>query len=135
MKSSARSRPIRPAADGKDLSTATTIEMRKALMRLDAAVPPDRVFVTDTGRFMMEPWRLVGVRDPGALFPLSHKLRVPSGSACRCHRASFAAPVSRCSTSRAMAGSCWAVLRNSTPPFAHKVDLIVVVCNDSKLRR
>jgi acetolactate synthase-1/2/3 large subunit len=61
-----------PAADGKDLSTATTIDMRKALMRLDAAVPPDRVFVTDTGRFMMEPWRLVGVRDPRLfLYPIS----------------------------------------------------------------
>jgi thiamine pyrophosphate-dependent acetolactate synthase large subunit-like protein len=118
-----------PAADGKDLSTATTIDMRKALMRLDAAVPPDRVFVTDGGRFTMEPWRLVGVRDPRLfLYPINFGsiglgMSVAIG-------ASFAAPGKPVFHVTGDGGFMLGGLAEFNTAVRHKVDLIVVVCND-----
>jgi thiamine pyrophosphate-dependent acetolactate synthase large subunit-like protein len=53
----------RPAkADGRP--RAGTADMRRVLQRLDAAMPADRVFVTDAGRFVLESWATIGVAAP-----------------------------------------------------------------------
>lgn len=43
---------------------AGTVDMRRALQRLDAAMPVDRIFVTDAGRYVLESWVTIGVAAP-----------------------------------------------------------------------
>ncbi|MDQ6522828.1 thiamine pyrophosphate-binding protein [Nocardioides sp. LHD-245] len=51
-------RPV-ASADGPE-----TMDPRTVMRRLDQLLPPDRVVVTDTGRFVYAPWRLLSVRSP-----------------------------------------------------------------------
>lgn len=41
-----------------------TVDFARALVRIDAALPPDRVFVTDGGRFLQECWTRISVSHP-----------------------------------------------------------------------
>lgn len=47
-----------------DRSTGRTVDIRTALRRVDAAVPPDRTVITDSGRFIHSAWPVLGVQDP-----------------------------------------------------------------------
>ncbi|WP_436700594.1 thiamine pyrophosphate-binding protein [Nocardioides sp. BYT-33-1] len=47
------------SADGPD-----TLDPRTVMRWLDRVLPADRVVVTDTGRFVSAPWRLLSVRSP-----------------------------------------------------------------------
>ncbi|WP_281689782.1 thiamine pyrophosphate-binding protein [Pseudonocardia thermophila] len=53
-----------PRAGYTDVSTGETIDVRTAMIALDAAVPADRTLVTDVGRYVLAPWRYVHVEDP-----------------------------------------------------------------------
>lgn len=54
----------RPRDDFRDRSTRTTLDMRTALIALEEMLPPDKVVVTDGGRFMVPAWRYLHVADP-----------------------------------------------------------------------
>jgi len=41
-----------------------TVSVRLALQTLDKVIDPDRILVTDTGRFLIDAWRIVSVQDP-----------------------------------------------------------------------
>jgi acetolactate synthase-1/2/3 large subunit len=43
---------------------AGTVDMRKALQRIDAAMPKDKILATDAGRFVLETWASIGVSAP-----------------------------------------------------------------------
>lgn len=58
-----------PPSDPPDRSTGTTVDVRTALRRLDAALPPGRTLVTDAGRFMYEAWRALRVLEPAHFVP------------------------------------------------------------------
>lgn len=51
---------------------AGTVPITAALKRLDAALPADRVLVTDGGRFMAEAWKHMHVRDPASFVKTTH---------------------------------------------------------------
>ena len=46
-----------------------TLDYSRALDRIDAALPKDRLFVSDAGRFMTEAWCRVGVSEPRNFVP------------------------------------------------------------------
>jgi len=48
----------------KPTNAEGTLEYTRALDRINAALPEDRVFVSDAGRFMTEAWCRIGVSDP-----------------------------------------------------------------------
>ncbi|WGX95748.1 thiamine pyrophosphate-binding protein [Nocardioides sp. L-11A] len=54
----------RPVAGAEDADGADTIDPRTVMRLLDRVLPADRVVVTDTGRFVYAPWRLLSVRSP-----------------------------------------------------------------------
>jgi thiamine pyrophosphate-dependent acetolactate synthase large subunit-like protein len=43
---------------------ATHLDVRSAMMRLDELLPPDRIVVTDVGRFVGAPWSFMHVQNP-----------------------------------------------------------------------
>jgi len=54
----------RPGPPGGPPPRAGAVDLRTALHALDAALPADRVFVTDAGRFVGEAWRWFDVGHP-----------------------------------------------------------------------
>jgi thiamine pyrophosphate-dependent acetolactate synthase large subunit-like protein len=53
-----------PRAGYTDMSTDETIDVRTAMIALDAVVPADRIVVTDVGRYVLAPWQHVHVAEP-----------------------------------------------------------------------
>jgi acetolactate synthase I/II/III large subunit len=47
-----------------DRSTDQSVDIQTALRRVEAAVPPDRTVITDSGRFIFSTWPVIGVEDP-----------------------------------------------------------------------
>jgi thiamine pyrophosphate-dependent acetolactate synthase large subunit-like protein len=54
------------ASDFEDLTTDQTIDMRVVLARLNMAVPANRLFVSDGGRFMSQAFKMIEVEGPNA---------------------------------------------------------------------
>lgn len=52
----------------RDRSTESTIDLRTAMIELDRHLPQDRLLVTDVGRSMFAPWKLLHVRHPHDFF-------------------------------------------------------------------
>jgi acetolactate synthase-1/2/3 large subunit len=53
-----------PGADFADASDDNTVDVRSAMIRLDEMLPPERMVVTDIGRYMIAPWRYLHVDRP-----------------------------------------------------------------------
>jgi thiamine pyrophosphate-dependent acetolactate synthase large subunit-like protein len=53
-----------PLDEFVDRSTADTVDLRTAMVRLDELLPDRRTLVTDTGRYMLAPWKFLHVDDP-----------------------------------------------------------------------
>lgn len=51
-----------PRSDFLDRGTETTLDPRTAMIRLDELLPPDRVVVSDVGRFVAAPWNYLHVQ-------------------------------------------------------------------------
>src|SRR5579862_9580300 len=47
-----------------DCSTDTSVDLRTAMLKLNEAIPPDRLVVTDGGRFIGQSWRFMDVPNP-----------------------------------------------------------------------
>lgn len=47
-----------------DRSTEQSVDIQTALRRVEAAVPPDRTVITDSGRFIFSTWPAISVQDP-----------------------------------------------------------------------
>ncbi len=119
----------RPVAVDAGVTSAGTIGLRKALARIDAAVPADRVVVTDAGRFMLEAWQLISVPDPQSFHITinfgSIGLGVPWAVG-----ASASAPSRPTVLVSGDGGFMHGGLNEFNTAVRHGADLIVVVCND-----
>ena len=62
-----------------DLGTANTVDLSRAFIRLNDAVPNDRVLVTDGGRFVTEAWRLFDVSKARSLVYTLHFASIGMG--------------------------------------------------------
>ena len=126
----ARLRAYSPADGIDDLSTARTIDLRKAILWLNDAVPQDRLLVTDGGRFLGAPWQLVNVRHPRSFVYTIHFGAIGLGMAYAIG-AAVAAPGRPVLLVTGDGGFMLGGLAEFNTAVRHKLDLVVAVCNDS----
>lgn len=111
-----------PAAEG-------TIDIRKALLRLDDAVPADRQLVTDVGRFMIEAWRVFSVRDPRNLIHAAGFTSVGNGFGT-----AIGAAMGKSSPTVLVCGDGGFMMNGLgelNTAVQQNLDLIVIICNDA----
>lgn len=65
-----RLREFAPAEQFQDSSTRDCIDMRTALIHLDARLPSERIVVTDAGRFCRAAWKYLRNDGPMSFFPV-----------------------------------------------------------------
>jgi thiamine pyrophosphate-dependent acetolactate synthase large subunit-like protein len=106
-----------------------TVALREVLSALDAAIPRDRVFALDTGRFMVEGLRHFDVTDPSSfVFTTGFgSIGFGMGEAIGAAEAAPGRPVVMlCGDGGFMLGG----LAEFNTAVRHRCDLIVIVCND-----
>src|SRR5262249_54299886 len=114
----------------EDLSTDRTMDVRKAMVRLNSAVPENRVLVTDAGRFLGAPWRLIDVPDPHSFVFTIHFGAIGLGMPYAIG-ASLAAPGRPIVLVTGDGGFMLGGLVEFSTAVRNKVDLVVLLCNDN----
>lgn len=112
-----------------DRSTETTIDISTALNKINDAVPPDRVLVTDVGRFMLETWKRVDVTRPERFLPTHEFGCIGTGMG----QAIGAALAERSQTVLLVSGDGGFMLgglQELHVAVREQLKLIIVVCND-----
>jgi thiamine pyrophosphate-dependent acetolactate synthase large subunit-like protein len=119
-----------PAASIRDASTDTSVDLRTAMLRLDAAFPRDRTVVVDGGRFAHAAMGMLGVPDPSAYLHTLHFGSIGLGlaEAVGAHTAAPDRPVLLVAGD---GGFMLGGLHEFSSAVRHRVDLVVVVLNDS----
>jgi len=118
------------ATDFEDLSTDATIDIRVALARFDQAIAPNRILVSDGGRFMSTGFRMIGVGSPenyvfGSSFgSIGFGTAFAIGAAC-------AKPDQPVVLVAGDGGFMLGGLNEFNTAVRHGLDLIVLLCNDS----
>jgi thiamine pyrophosphate-dependent acetolactate synthase large subunit-like protein len=107
-----------------------TIDIRNAMLRLDAQLPSDRLLVTDRGRFMMHAWPLLSVPDPKSFLPSGSIGSIGMGFTFGVG-AAFAAPGRPIVVVTGDGGFMHGGLAEFNTAVRYKLDLITIVCNDS----
>jgi acetolactate synthase I/II/III large subunit len=116
--------------DFKDLSTESTIDMRVAFARIEAAVAPNRIFLTDGGRFMSQALKMFSVEEPtsyvfGSNFG-SIGLGLPYAIGASCARVDHPVLLVIGDGGFMLGG-----LVELSTAVRHRIPLIVILCNDS----
>lgn len=106
-----------------------TVSARQALQTLDKAVNPDRVLVTDTGRFLIDSWRLMHVQDPQSWVYTVNTGTIGLGLG-HAIGASFAHPERQTLLIAGDGGFMLGGLSEFTSAVRARADLIVILCND-----
>lgn len=106
-----------------------TVDIRRALIAVDAALPADRVVVQDGGRFMVEAWKAVRAPGPRSYVHTVNSAAIGHGLG-EAIGAAVAAPgrptVLIAGDGGFMLGG-WADFQTA---IREKLDMVVVVCND-----
>ena len=118
-----------PAAASLQNSQNGTIDIGVALRRLNEAVPNNRVFVTDAGRFCGQAWKLVDAPDPSSFLFTVNFGSIGLGLAYAIG-AAHAAPGRPTMLVIGDGGFMLGGLAEFNTAVRSKADLIVVVCND-----
>ncbi len=106
-----------------------TVNFRRALLRLDEVVPEDRVLVTDGGRFMRHPWTLCRTSGLKAFVAPMNCGSIGLGFS-HAIGASYAAKGRPVLLVTGDGGFVHGGLGEFNTAVRHKVDLIIVICND-----
>ena len=114
-------------ANGKDGDG--TVDYRRALLELDKLLPSDRVLVTDGGRFMRYAWTTLTAPGPRSFVSTVNFSSIGLGLS-HAIGASFAAAGRPIVMVAGDGGFMLGGLVEFNTAVRHKVDLIVVVCND-----
>lgn len=118
------------SADGvKDLGTDSTVDLTKALLGINEIVPKNRVLATDGGRFVGEAWRLLDVPSAPSLVHTLHFGSIGMGLA-EAIGAACGAPDRPVLLVTGDGGFMLGGLAEFNTAVRHKIDLVVVVCND-----
>jgi acetolactate synthase-1/2/3 large subunit len=112
-----------------DRSTATTVDLTKSLLRLNQAVPDNRIYTTDVGRFITETWKIFHCPDPRSFLFTVHFGSIGLGMAYAIG-AAYAAPGRPGLLVTGDGGFMLGGLTEFNTAVRHNVDLIVIVCND-----
>jgi thiamine pyrophosphate-dependent acetolactate synthase large subunit-like protein len=117
------------AADLRDISWESAIEICTALARLNSAIPRNRTVVLDAGRFMGPAFRLLDAPNPSAwCYAVAFgSIGLGTGTAIG---AGVAAPGAPAVCVSGDGGFMNGGLTEFNTAVRHKVDLITIVCND-----
>lgn len=124
----ARSEP-RAGDDAVSTAGAGVVDIRRALHALDAAVPAQRVLVTDGGRYVPESWTEVSAPDPRSFLFTVNFGSIGLGTA-HAVGAAFARPDRPVLLVVGDGGFMHGGLAEFNTAVRHGVDLIVAVCDD-----
>jgi acetolactate synthase-1/2/3 large subunit len=113
----------------EDVSTDTTVDVRTALRRINAALPPNRSVVTDGGRFAAQPIKLLDVPHPSALVYTFDFGSIGLGTGAAIG-AALAAPDSPVLFVAGDGGFMSGGLHEFHTAVRENLDVIVVLCND-----
>jgi thiamine pyrophosphate-dependent acetolactate synthase large subunit-like protein len=117
------------SASGHESRTPGTVDLRTALQVIDAAVPADRLFVTDPGRHLVESWTQVHVQSPRKFIYPANFGAIGTGMASAIG-AAFAHP----ETTVLMVGGDGGFMLGGLSEFStavrYRINLLVVLCND-----
>mgnify|MGYP002402297383 CR=1 FL=1 len=108
---------------------AGTVDIRSALLAIDAAVPADRVVVQDGGRFMVEVWKAVRAPDPRSYVHTVNSAAIGHGfgEAIGAAVAAAGRPVLFAAGDGGFMLSGWTEFATAV---REKLDMVVVICND-----
>ncbi|OLO25761.1 hypothetical protein PZ61_0235570 [Streptomyces sp. MNU77] len=118
-----------PAAGFQDRSTATTVDLRTALTRLEEMLPADRTVVSDAGLFCAPVWRCLSVPEPSAFLWVLHFGSVGLALA-EAVGAAVAAPRRPSVVFVGDGGFMMGGILEFNTAVRHGLDLITVVVND-----
>lgn len=107
-----------------------TVDLSHAITRIDAALDPERVFVSDGGRFLNEAWTRVSVSHPRNML-LSTNLGAIGLGTGYAIGASVARPGQPVLLVTGDGGFMMGGLSEFTTAVREELDLIVLVCNDN----
>lgn len=107
-----------------------TVDIRRALLWLDSVLPPNRILVTDRGRFMLHAWTLLSVPDPQSFLPSGNVGSIGLGFA-HAIGAAFASPTRPVVLVTGDGGFMHGGLAEFNTAVRYNLDLITIVCNDS----
>lgn len=106
-----------------------TVDIRRALLAVDAALPADRVVVQDGGRFMVEGWKAVTAPGPRSYVHTVNSAAIGHGMG-EALGAALAAP----GRPTLLVAGDGGFMLNGWSEFAtavrEKLDLVIVICND-----
>ncbi len=113
----------------KDNSTDRTVDIRTAMLKVEAAFPDDRTLVHDGGRFIFQAFKLLHAPDPRAYVHTVNygSIGLGMGNAVG---ASFGAPGRPVLLVTGDGGFMLGGLAEFSSAVRHQVDLVVVVFND-----
>lgn len=107
-----------------------TVDIRKALVRLDKSLPPNRVLISDAGRFVAEVWRAVSVSNPhnfiNALNSACLGIGVAHGIGAFCAAQKGQPVLIVCGDG----GFMHAGITEFNTAVRYGIDIVVIVCND-----
>jgi acetolactate synthase I/II/III large subunit len=107
-----------------------TVDIRTALIRLEEALPADRVVVQDGGRFMVEAWKVFQAPDPRSYVHTVNSACIGLGMG----QAIGAAVAAKGRPTVLITGDGGFMLGGLTEfstAVRQKLDLVVIVCNDN----
>jgi acetolactate synthase-1/2/3 large subunit len=125
VKSSVLERGARAAAGSEGL-----VAMDPALLALNEAIPADRTVVTDLGRFVTTAWLAFPVTSPLALVNTAHYGAIGCGLGAAIG-AALAEPDRPTLLAAGDGGFALGGLSEMLTAVRHKLDLIIVICNDA----
>lgn len=114
----------------KPTNRAGTLDYRAALDRIDAALPDDRVVVSDGGRFMTEAWCRLGVSNP-AHFVVSINVGAIGMGMGYAIGAAVARPTQKTIFLSGDGGFMMGGLAEYASVVREGLDMVTVICNDS----
>jgi len=115
--------------DWVDLSGEETIDIRRALGAINEAVPRDRTFVTDVGRFVIESWIRIDAPNPSAFLP-THEFGCIGTGLPHAIGAALARSDRPTLLLIGDGGFMLGGLQELHTAIREKLDLIIVLCND-----
>jgi acetolactate synthase-1/2/3 large subunit len=118
-----------PFANLEDTATATTVDLTRSLLSINAAVDRDRIFVCDVGRYVGQAWKAIEVSDPRHYVHTVHFGSIGLGVPCAIG-ASVAHPSRPVLLVTGDGGFMLGGLAEFHTAVRLGAKLIVVVCND-----
>lgn len=117
-----------PRDDFRDRSTASTLDMRTAMIILEEILPANKVVVTDAGRFKAAPWRYLHVTDARHFLQAGAWASIGLGTAATIG-AAVAAPGLVTVGVAGDGGGMMGLIEFSTA-VRHQIPFIMVILND-----